>query len=432
MNAESFVGFLKEPSRLYQLTYQEIKSLLLEYPYCSNLHQMLAIKAQMEDHKEADKLLKQAAFYSPNRSFLYQLMDNLPVRESRSANYVITEDYLELSDLSSGGRPVEEPADTPSKASEEEAEHWPEQDFNDAEIEDISFEIPMDAPESSVVDESVAPIAIELDAMPPDKPSKPSDKSRIFFIEDLISDMDASLELTPTWQDQPFEDKIEESVDEVEEAQQLPEETEATIAPRYDVPLEIVNTPTDELEWPEGNNTAKEPLKTTELTDDSAAENPSPMTMASEEDLSAEEHVAPPAPQPKTSFSSWLKRYPSPKHSIQNVPPPSTPAAPTPFERKAAKKKRDQYTIEDLSEAKSKRSTSAPKSPKVGKKKKTRSLANRSLEENAEIVSETLAEILARQGSYEKAVDMYRRLSLIFPEKSTFFAKRITELKKLY
>ncbi|MHA8098662.1 hypothetical protein VR479_05130 [Aquirufa aurantiipilula] len=44
-------------------------------------------------------------------------------------------------------------------------------------------------------------------------------------------------------------------------------------------------------------------------------------------------------------------------------------------------------------------------------------------------VSETFAEILERQEKYERAIEMYEKLSLIKPEKSLYFASRISELK---
>ena len=42
----------------------------------------------------------------------------------------------------------------------------------------------------------------------------------------------------------------------------------------------------------------------------------------------------------------------------------------------------------------------------------------------------TILELLAKQGSHKKAIQMYKRLSLIFPKKSSFFAKKIAKLKK--
>lgn len=56
--------------------------------------------------------------------------------------------------------------------------------------------------------------------------------------------------------------------------------------------------------------------------------------------------------------------------------------------------------------------------------------AKKSLEENQENVSETLAKIHELQGNYGKAIQTYEKLILKIPEKKSFFANRIEELKK--
>jgi hypothetical protein len=49
--------------------------------------------------------------------------------------------------------------------------------------------------------------------------------------------------------------------------------------------------------------------------------------------------------------------------------------------------------------------------------------------EEKDVVTETMAEVLIRQGKYEKAIDLYLKLSLLNPSKSPYFAARIEELK---
>ena len=46
------------------------------------------------------------------------------------------------------------------------------------------------------------------------------------------------------------------------------------------------------------------------------------------------------------------------------------------------------------------------------------------------IVSETLAKILIRQGKKEKAIEVYKKLIWKFPQKKVYFAAQIEELKK--
>ena len=56
-------------------------------------------------------------------------------------------------------------------------------------------------------------------------------------------------------------------------------------------------------------------------------------------------------------------------------------------------------------------------------------MADKSLEDNSELISEPLALILIKQGHLFEAIEMYEKLSLKYPEKMPFFAAKIEELK---
>lgn len=53
-----------------------------------------------------------------------------------------------------------------------------------------------------------------------------------------------------------------------------------------------------------------------------------------------------------------------------------------------------------------------------------------SKDDASDLVTETLANIYAQQGHYQKAIIIFRKLILKYPEKSAFFAARIEELNK--
>jgi hypothetical protein len=57
-------------------------------------------------------------------------------------------------------------------------------------------------------------------------------------------------------------------------------------------------------------------------------------------------------------------------------------------------------------------------------------LAEKSVLENKDVISETLAKLYVKQGYRDRAIAMYERLCLAFPEKSTYFAAEIDKLKK--
>jgi hypothetical protein len=68
--------------------------------------------------------------------------------------------------------------------------------------------------------------------------------------------------------------------------------------------------------------------------------------------------------------------------------------------------------------------------PAAGNDQKVEQMAERSIADR-EVITEAMADVWEKQGNHEKAIDTYRKLSLLNPAKSSYFAAKIEHLKHL-
>ena len=114
------------------------------------------------------------------------------------------------------------------------------------------------------------------------------------------------------------------------------------------------------------------------------------------------------------SFSSWLNAL---HHQVQVTKEPAKPTS------KINKQM-------DMIESFLKKSDKKMITPAI-KTSETKDISENSLRESEALMTETLAIIHIKQQNYEKAITIFEKLSLKYPEKNTYFASRIEELERL-
>lgn len=374
MNSENFSDFLEEPSKLYQLSYQELKSLVLQHPYCANLHVLLLQKAQLDNNPAFSKNLEQAAVHTFDRAYLYDLIKSQKLLSISREDFVEFEDeILELQDINSLEEKVEK---IPLVANENDSSKG-------ITREAAPFEPPTHPNWNESKDEDDFNIELDLDLgekLPSSSPSEEEELTPPPGPADIIDIPPAVLIEEP--EAQVEEEEVEEVV--VEQAP-TPYLISASLAKTISSFGPIPRLIHDKIQQTRINEVA--------IAQERAAQE-AILKDLKDRIKAIEKEVAPPLPKKK--FNSWkrqLKPRKLPKPLIKPVP---------------------QVMVEKKAEP-----------------EKVSVIAKRSLEDSADISSETLAIILAKQHQYAKAIDMYERLKLKNPQKSVYFAGKIEELIKL-
>ncbi len=336
MNAESFANLLKEYSNLYQLPMEELRTMVMQYPYCHNLQVLLQEKAELDQHPDREKTLAKAATYAIDRKQLYKrlkLMREKKAEPKAEASYHLGEDFLELKDLTSV----------------------------QADLEKIALGTYED------------PSTTQTMAIEPEPPS--SIDSPASTEPGLNSSWNGSWDGANNGLDEDISLEID-SLDFTLNPISNPAPSVASdIAVELEAPLDDVSdtsTPPPTIE--------PEPLTP-------------PPTPA---------YSRPIIPTPKKSFSSWSQAAQSAylQNSIQQL-----------------------LKEEHLDSKKNKHIDSVDSKNEVSKK------AWQSIVDGDSMASETWAQLLLAQKQYHKAIEVYERLMLLIPEKSSFFAAQIESIK---
>ena len=406
MSSEHFIKYLKNPKLLNEVTYEELSQLREKYPYSHILHYLLFLKSQespadLEEHK------KNASIFAVDNNKIFEEIKQFQELEQKPTDKHTMDDLFDLSEDDEDVNSASQNERTPSNDSEEIKTHTSPIDATEKSQPRIIREqryIPLDPSIYEMVDPNKTVHARPSDEekvvpKPPEENNsteenfKADSKSNVFFIDalinldsstdriELVSNKDAYKEVTDTPIYAPEEDEIvEEEIIENEIFENEPtleldtilheelseELDEEVLASNTSIPMEITNEKEEVLE---------SDIVETSITDSEGS--------IPENEVVEEENL-----ETKKSFDNWVR-----KKDVEKEKKKST---------KKKKKKKDKIPPN----------------------------AKESLKETDIIASETLAELLIKQGRNKKAIKVYERLCLIFPQKSNYFAQIIKNLKE--
>jgi hypothetical protein len=476
MNSETFAQFLKTPAYLYRISYQELKSLVVQYPYCQNLRYLLLKKSQADQHPDYERNLQMAATYSINRSFLYEQLyssDSNPA--NRESNVALEEELLELKDLETLDlKPQKEVllAETQTEPQEVETNFVPpivppatildlpksdilegnvssdelpdnldasiDELFEDVtdnelgilemeeskeahqisetiEIEEDKEEILTDVISESSIDNLVITEEIEEEDFPEVFPEASSDDIEDLFNEDEVIPVledNSSLGLDT---EVPLEEDLFPNTDAA--AEDLLANV-ATGIGAVSIASVVAGSPDDDSIEEEAAPVIDLEIENTEVSPvsiDIADLSPVSQNNSIEEEDEFITETETELISPQSSFSNWLKQFNSPQISVEIED----------LDEKNQKKKVN-YTYELVNGEWKQIKT---KIKKKKKKSKAELIAAESVKLSKDVATETLAQLLEKQEHYTKAIKMYERLRLENPEKSDYFASKIKTLQ---
>lgn len=460
MNAQQFSEFLNKPSLLSGNAYDDMNQLLVQYPYCLNLYLLNLKKSQQLGHKDFDSLLRKTSIYSIDRSFLYKFMKY--AREESSH----PEDVLDLGALND----LEQLWDH-KNISNWFAELAPKE--APPSLESLIFEDPQNIPEEAAhadIPEETSKIVMESDALdlqvtfpdhetpdtaiseniPQDAQYPQSDQHPATDVMDTTPESENTLEAIFVEEDSsgnaanPDHPELEQPI--VPEAiQEFPEEEEESThlihmsqflgEPEEETP-EIPNT-TESLVFhgePFDDEEAIE-FPIDELLNEHEIREPFPEHQHVEFEIANLTEIAPveeniETKSPVNSYISWLRKFRYSDSFIPSAEQPIAPAVTGPIKSEPVSKPESNIpeTNEDRTENEKELHSTGKKDKKAYQP--VADIVEKSISESNDIATETLAELLAQQGRYKKAIQMYERLRLLFPEKSSFFADKIEKLKE--
>jgi len=367
MNRESFLDLVKNPDQLGPEHVEGLHSFVSEFPYFSSAHMLYSLALHRSKSIQYDKALKTTAIHAGDRRVLYELIMQPGLQEK-------IQSVEELLEETATGESVEDHPVLVEGTSEVVEEIAPEEAWEKAV--ESTFEEATGEQSKVVVEIAQAEAIGET----PETVGKST-------LEETVEEQPEVLSLPV------------EGTTEAEKSDSIPELEKLILTEAINISL------TQELETQVEQEASSESIAPPTI--DPPVIEVEATTLSETTDRSG-----------KRSFSSWMQILGSEtRPSVEETSKKHT---------EPTEKQTTQSSLIDRF-MNSESTIEPPKSEFFS----PANMARMSLTDDESFVTETLANIYAKQGHTQKAINAFQSLRLRNPEKSSYFASRIKELEKL-
>jgi hypothetical protein len=409
MKIKALTELLRKPKDLGSGNIPDLTKLTTQYPFFQIPHIMLAKSLHNTESVRKDDKIFEAALYAPDRSKLHDyIIDSLVVDSIVSDN--ITEQKAETIVPAESEvikkEESKETVDLNNEVKEEVKAEEPVIEIEDSSKEvraDVVTEVKLETVEAETEKEEVVVEKVEV-------------KEEVNVVEDVKEQKPVVEELKETEIEEAVEAEIEESVAEsIDNEIKKEEELKSVDIPEVTVPEKPVDDNKDEL------------LNVMEVISSPDEEEIELLDWSTEDDekISLTNKKEAPKEEEDSEVIEGLY-YPSADYlATLSVTEDEKGDKETVEKENSAKTVNDSKLIEDFLK-------SEPRIvPKPDFDDGKEDLAESSIKEDSEIVTESLAKIYMQQKLYGKAINIYEKLSLKYPKKSAYFASQIDKINKL-
>lgn len=406
MNTQQLVGWMKEPGILGKEAGAQLDLLTQTFPYFQTAHLLYIKSLHNENSFLYNNQLKVAAAYTTNRKVLYELITKKGTKGEGQGTSVVEkvtenkEEKVNIDSVKEENKEIIQP-DFPKKKFVKDEDEWESgmmrqlqllhhwqtspQEILAKRIEEINAEKEQKAKAEAAEREKTPSAADEINTLLYVL-VEPGNSEDLSETEEVV----AETEENENWEVKVLETETPEISEAKNENLHIPEDSVSQEILREAISSSI------ELEVDDTLPSLEELGHKKEVAD----RKPEPIRFV--------EPVKEEKPAQEVTFTSWLKQ-------LTEEPKKEEIAEKQPIKSNLVDK-----FIQDQ--------------PRIQQNKTSFfnpvNMAKKSVQDNDEFITETLAKIYVKQGNISKAIRAYTKLSLKFPEKSAYFAALIEELKR--